>query len=88
MATNGSTDLFATGAWPAGVLEACGPWVSQRRNVLVTGPDLLDTRAEVMGVVAEHCTCSTEDGFRILREVGRRTLETLRGPGARAMAFV
>ena len=37
MATNVSIDLFATGAWPAGVLEACGPCVSQRRNVLVTG---------------------------------------------------
>ena len=37
MATNVSIDLFATGAWLAGVLEACGPCVSQRRNVLVTG---------------------------------------------------
>ena len=25
------------GAWPPGVLEACGPCLSQRRNVLVTG---------------------------------------------------
>ena len=37
MTTNLRPDLFATGAWPAGVLEACGPCVSQRRNVLVTG---------------------------------------------------
>ena len=37
MATNGSADPFVTGACPAGVLEACGPCVSQRPNVLVTG---------------------------------------------------
>ena len=37
MATNGSTDLFVRAAWTAGVLKACGPCVSQRRNVLVTG---------------------------------------------------
>ena len=37
MATNVRPDLFATGRWPAGLLEACGPCISQRRTVLVTG---------------------------------------------------
>ena len=37
MATNVSRDLLGMGAWPPGVLEACGPCLSQRRNVLVTG---------------------------------------------------
>ena len=37
MATNASRDLFGMGAWPPGVLEACGPCLSQRCNVLVTG---------------------------------------------------
>ena len=36
MATNVPRDLFGMGAWPPGVLEACGPCLSQRGNVLVT----------------------------------------------------
>ena len=30
MATNVSRDLFGMGAWPPGVLDACGPCLSQR----------------------------------------------------------
>ena len=37
MATNVSRDLFGMGAWPPGLLEACGPCLSQRGNVVVTG---------------------------------------------------
>ena len=37
MATNASRDLFGMGARPPGVLEACGPCLSQRGKVLVTG---------------------------------------------------
>ena len=37
MATTVSRDPFCMGAWPPGVLEACGPCLSQGRNVLVTG---------------------------------------------------
>ena len=37
MATNVARDLFGMGAWPPGVPEACGPCLSQGRNVLVTG---------------------------------------------------
>ena len=37
MATKVSRDLWGMGAWPPGVLEACGPCPGQGRNILVTG---------------------------------------------------